>query len=77
MSSSSEAEAAKEAMHDTDFKGRNLNIDELSHLEKEKIEAVTALATGKLAQTKKGRGSSCRGLLSFVMYRLPRYAGLY
>jgi len=28
MSSSSEAEAAKEALHDTDFKGRNLNVDE-------------------------------------------------
>jgi len=28
MSDSSEAEAAKEALHDTDFKGRNLNVDE-------------------------------------------------
>ena len=28
MSSQSEAEAAKEALHDTDFKGRNLNVDE-------------------------------------------------
>ena len=28
MSSHSEAEAAKEALHDTDFKGRNLNVDE-------------------------------------------------
>jgi len=28
MSSSSEAEAVKEALHDTDFKGRNLNVDE-------------------------------------------------
>jgi len=28
MSSSSEAEAAKEKLHNTDFKGRSLNVDE-------------------------------------------------
>jgi len=28
MSSSAEAEAAKEELHDTDFKGRNMNVDE-------------------------------------------------
>ena len=28
LSTTSEAEAAKDALHDTDFKGRKLNIDE-------------------------------------------------
>ena len=28
MSDQSDAEAAKDALHDTDFKGRNLNVDE-------------------------------------------------